>query len=453
MRVPPGFKKRTLYILVMGLTGAGKSTFISVITGNENIPIGVAGDLDGGMQMHVFNLLLVLKLTLPSVTEEVQDYILLHQHNNTLYEIHLIDSPGFDDGTLVDTEVLSRVATYVNTTYKLKKRLAGVLYLHDITKAKVGGVGQRNLRMLEKLIGREEYSNCTLVTTKWGCNTNSQDEENREKTLRAEKKFFGGMLDNAQHASMERFHPKTKSRALEIITPYLKNSFTPQISQQMVDPRGPKLPLGETEAGKVIADNLEKLTQTNLELDKVQYAQEILSQKYDESLFAEFKQKRKVLRRKIRMQRSGRWIMRTTIMGGAITASVLTLGPGASTFVLVPVFEKAVSGQIQKEIKDKEDLKAQFVKASQNTKKLKDIDPDWLWDKSVQELQDVELYSLKNGTAETDLTTVVQRGEFVGIDAPEGFEAGLDAAGSAMSENSESSDSDAELSDFDHENE
>lgn len=71
MRVPPGFKKKTLSILVMGLTGAGKSTFISVITGNENIPIGVAGDLDGGTQLHVFNLLLFLKLTLPSVTEEV----------------------------------------------------------------------------------------------------------------------------------------------------------------------------------------------------------------------------------------------------------------------------------------------------------------------------------------------------------------------------------------------
>lgn len=151
----------------------------------------------------------------------------------------------------------------------------------------------------------------------------------------------------------------------------------------MVDPRGPKLPLRETEAGKVIADNLEKLTQMNLELDKVKYAQEILSQKYDESLFAEFKQKRKVLRRKIRMQRSGRWIMRTTIMGGAITASVLTLGPGASTFVLMSVFKKAVSGQIKKEIKEKGELKAQFVKASQNTEKLKVIDPDWLWEKSA----------------------------------------------------------------------
>ena len=41
-------KKHTLYFLVMGLTGAGKSTFISVVTGNEDIPIGAASDLVGG---------------------------------------------------------------------------------------------------------------------------------------------------------------------------------------------------------------------------------------------------------------------------------------------------------------------------------------------------------------------------------------------------------------------
>ncbi len=237
----------------MGLTGAGKSTFISVLTGNENIPIGIAGDLDGGTQPRGLNLLLVFKLTLTSlVTREVQDYILYYKHNYTLYEIHLM----FDDGTLNDTEVLSDIATYVNTTYKLNKRLAGVLYLHDITNGKLGGVGQRYLRMLERMIGQEEYSNCTLVTTKWGCTKSSQDEEQREVALRDEKKFFGGMLGNAQQARMERFHPKTRARALEIIAPYLNNQFTPQISQQMVDPSGPKLHLRETEAGKVIAENL-----------------------------------------------------------------------------------------------------------------------------------------------------------------------------------------------------
>ncbi len=39
---------RIVYILVMGLTGAGKSTFVSVVTGNEDILIGKDGQLDEG---------------------------------------------------------------------------------------------------------------------------------------------------------------------------------------------------------------------------------------------------------------------------------------------------------------------------------------------------------------------------------------------------------------------
>lgn len=45
-----GQKPRKLYILVMGLTGAGKSTFISVLTENTNIPIGKPEELSGGMR-------------------------------------------------------------------------------------------------------------------------------------------------------------------------------------------------------------------------------------------------------------------------------------------------------------------------------------------------------------------------------------------------------------------
>ena len=38
---------RVAYILVMGLTGAGKSTFIPVVTETDSIPIGQDEDMDG----------------------------------------------------------------------------------------------------------------------------------------------------------------------------------------------------------------------------------------------------------------------------------------------------------------------------------------------------------------------------------------------------------------------
>ena len=37
-----------LYILIMGLTGAGKSTFVYTLTENKDIPIGDAGQMHGG---------------------------------------------------------------------------------------------------------------------------------------------------------------------------------------------------------------------------------------------------------------------------------------------------------------------------------------------------------------------------------------------------------------------
>ena len=100
------------------------------------------------------------------VTREVQDYILLYQYKNIPYEIHLIDSPGFDDDSTDDVDILHNIAEYLNTTYKLKERLAGVLYLHDITKNKMGGSGTRNIRMLEKMIGMDKFKYCTVLTTK-----------------------------------------------------------------------------------------------------------------------------------------------------------------------------------------------------------------------------------------------------------------------------------------------
>ncbi|KAG8526064.1 uncharacterized protein KY384_000826 [Bacidia gigantensis] len=389
-----------LYILVMGLTGAGKSTFISILTGNTDIPIGTAAEMDG-------------------VTQEVQDYILFYRHRGLLYEIHLIDSPGFDDGTLVDAEVLSRIAEYVNMNYLLKERLAGVLYLHDITKGKVGGVGQRNLRMLEEMIGVKEFKNVTLVTTKWGCTKSPDDERQRELTLSTNKKHFGTMLDNdvnQSNATMVQFDPKSRTKAHEIIEPFLGKRFTTQISKEMVDPRGPKLPLGETHAGKVVVDNLKQLEETKEQLQMVQKAQHLLSLRYDETLFDEFKRKRKYLRRKHGMQRSGRWVMRTSIIGGTIAATVLTLGPGAAGFALEPVYEQSVRGQRRMEKREKEDLEKEFKEKSKDANHLKPVDPQWLWDSKVQKIGDLESHSVRSVSSE-DVLEVARKGEMVGFAA------------------------------------
>ncbi|KAL9603995.1 MAG: hypothetical protein Q9219_000757 [cf. Caloplaca sp. 3 TL-2023] len=452
-----------LYILVMGLTGAGKSTFIKDLTGNPNIPIGAASDLQRGkLKMGK----IVKPSPSPTMTEEVQDYVLLYASQGTTYEVHLIDSPGFDDDVVGDVHVLQNIANYVNLTYKLKERLAGVLYLHDITKAKMGGVGKRNIRMLEQMIGLDKFKNCTIVTTKWG-STNQQDAEDRETSLRTDKNFFGSMLQTGQHAhdaSLRRYSPKSKECALTIIRPYLRNKFTAEISKQMVASRGPKLPLGKTEAGKLVADNLEELAKYEEENEQLREAKFTLSKHFDENLFRDFRRSSRNLRHKIARQRSGRWIMRMGLVGGAIVATVLTLGPGASAFSLEPAIEIVFREQREDEKRAKAKLEEEFEEKSKGgSGRLSAYSPEWMWDSKVKNMEDLnsEGYSIISrisndmaGVANRgencsiisrisdDLLMVVKRGEVVGVAAEGGMAVGdIMLAAKEIAEDSTTEDS------------
>lgn len=187
-------------------------------------------------------------------------------------------------------------------------------------------------------------------------------------------------------------------------------------------------------------------------------AWKILSQKYDEELFSEYKKDKKALRNKIRLKRTGRWIMRFTIVGGAITATILTLGPGASASVLVPLFEKAVSEQKKAEKKEKEDLDTQYLKNIKKAGKPKDVDPDWWLGLKIQRFQEVEAYNLMGEGTDMDLARIMERDEFVEIIASDdGFEAAWDDTGLLMDESSGSDaellESDAELPESDDEKE
>ncbi|KAL8628036.1 hypothetical protein Q9189_006287 [Teloschistes chrysophthalmus] len=360
------------------------------------------------------------------MTVEVQDYVLLYAAHGITYEIHLIDSPGFDDDIMGDVEVLKNIATYINITYKMKETLAGVLYLHDITKAKIGGVGKRNIRMLERLIGLDKFENCAIVTTKWQL-VDLETAEARETSLRTDKDFFGSMLQTERRghdASLCRYSPKNRQRALEIIKPFLKKKFTAEISLQMVASNGPKLPLGKTEAGKLAAENLEQLAQLQEENQQLRKARETLSKQFDESLYLEFKQKSKELRRKIRLHKAGRWIMRFTIVGGAVVATVLTLGPGAAAFAREPAYEKAVSGQRRDEKRAKANLEKDLQrKAKSRGGLLSAADPQWLWDSKVKSMEDLrsDRYSIKSASSEDLELKIAQTGGVVGFAAEEGM--------------------------------
>ncbi|KAH7154155.1 hypothetical protein DER46DRAFT_612687 [Fusarium sp. MPI-SDFR-AT-0072] len=215
-----GFRPRPsdILIAIMGMTGSGKSTFISLCTG-QDVPVG-----------H----------ELQACTQHVTAYQCKWSDTSDIY---LLDTPGFDDTNRSDTEVLKEIALCLTKTYEDNIKLSGILYLHRITDRRMGGSAKKNLMMFRKLCGKDSLKNVILVTTMW------EDEyaatgEKREQELIATGGFWGALVEEG--AQINR-HNNTRSSAMSLLRTIAKNNrVTISIQKEMVSEHKD---LNETEAG------------------------------------------------------------------------------------------------------------------------------------------------------------------------------------------------------------
>ncbi|PMD48045.1 hypothetical protein L207DRAFT_446809 [Hyaloscypha variabilis F] len=146
----------------MGMTGAGKTYFIKHVTGLDEMEIGHG---------------------LKSCTKDIQ--IATTQIDG--YEVHLIDTRGFDDENLNDTDILLEIADYLKTGVIL----SGIIYLHPMDRTRMGGTGKRNLKLLQNLVGRNNMGNVKLITSKWNGVT---PEDGNRRLDELVKDFWNGMI-------------------------------------------------------------------------------------------------------------------------------------------------------------------------------------------------------------------------------------------------------------------
>ncbi|KAH7351274.1 P-loop containing nucleoside triphosphate hydrolase protein [Rhexocercosporidium sp. MPI-PUGE-AT-0058] len=183
-----GEQEDSIVIAVMGVTGAGKSTFIKTVSGRNDV---VVGD------------------SLCSETSEVRAYEFLH--NNKQYI--LVDTPGFDDTKRSDSQITEQILTWLKTSMLEGTKLNGVIYLHRISDTRMAGTALRNNRMFRKLCGVDAFKNIVLATTFWG-EVNKDVGERREKELRENMDFWGGMLKGG--AKMVRLQ-RERAAGLELV--------------------------------------------------------------------------------------------------------------------------------------------------------------------------------------------------------------------------------------------
>ncbi|KAI2613260.1 P-loop containing nucleoside triphosphate hydrolase protein [Hypoxylon sp. NC1633] len=206
--VKPG--TNDVIIALMGMTGAGKSSLISLCS--EKKPV-IGHDLN-------------------SCTQSVDTYPFVYD-GPPKKRVILVDTPGFDDSTRSDAEVLRELAAWLTATYAKKIRLSGIIYLHRINQPRMQGSARKNIMMFKKLCGDNALQNVILATTMWDL----VDEDvgaAREKQLINTKEFWGYMTSKG---SKTYRHDNTDQSAMKLIGHFVKtdSKMTLEIQEEMVD--------------------------------------------------------------------------------------------------------------------------------------------------------------------------------------------------------------------------
>ncbi|KAG1846609.1 P-loop containing nucleoside triphosphate hydrolase protein, partial [Suillus subalutaceus] len=221
-----------IIIPVMGRTGVGKSTLVNDAAGKEVVTVG------HGMK---------------SCTADIQ-HVFCECPGDPSRRVVLVDTPGSDDTYKSDEEVLRCIAVWLADSYGQDMKLAGILYLHDITQSRMFGTTLRDLDVFRKLCGEDAEKNVILVTTKWAdlITANEGPLAAREQELTSV--FWKEMM--AHGSTTDRFN---QSRPWDVMKPILANKTVVdaiQIQRELVD-WGRKIP--ETDAGKALASKVKKL--------------------------------------------------------------------------------------------------------------------------------------------------------------------------------------------------
>lgn len=223
-----------IIIPVMGPTGVGKSTFINHIAGNS-VKVG-----------H----------NLKSCTAELQPVVVNSSQHSQLggQRLVIVDTPGFDDTYVSDSEILQRIALWLADAYHGEMKLGGVIYLHDISLSRMLGTTRKNLEVFQKLCGDDAFRSVILGTTKWG---DVFKEDGDRRTQQLCDNYWREMLDHG--SKVFRFEDSSKSAwamVNSIIELNRSRAEVLQIQRELVDAL--KL-IPDTEAGQKLRNDLDQV--------------------------------------------------------------------------------------------------------------------------------------------------------------------------------------------------
>lgn len=191
----------------MGATGSGKTTFANLVSGS-------AFRTSNGLRSCTD----VVDVTEPFEVDGRR--------------VVLVDTPGFDDTTKSDTDILTLIAEFLASSYQSGHKLTGLIFVHRISDFRIGGISLKNFRTFKKLCGEQTLRNVVIVTNMWS-EVDPQLGETREHELATQDDFFKPALDKG--AKIMRHNGSLESAKLVIRYILGNNPMALQIQRELVD--------------------------------------------------------------------------------------------------------------------------------------------------------------------------------------------------------------------------
>ena len=155
-----------IIIAVVGVTGAGKSTFIKSLTQNPSIQIGAGFS----SCMSLFLLWAVVDCSCSILT------VLLGTHSCQSFtfrlpgfgqEIVLVDTPGLGDTSREGFDVLDELYQWLKLLRRCGVKMTGLIYLHCIMDKAFNENTHITRDVIQELVGVENMGKVVLVTNRW----------------------------------------------------------------------------------------------------------------------------------------------------------------------------------------------------------------------------------------------------------------------------------------------
>ncbi|KAI0892436.1 P-loop containing nucleoside triphosphate hydrolase protein [Annulohypoxylon nitens] len=220
-------------VLVMGVTGSGKSSFISTVLEEE---VDIVGH------------------NLTSHTSGVDFFTLEYEDGRRVF---LMDTPGFDDTYRSNAEVLRDIVFVLAQVYRHGLSVAGVIYMHRITDNRVSGSSVKNLEILRKLCGLDAFSRVILTSSMWDSIEQDaallQKAFSHEEQLRNTENFWGALIRGGSNVMRWTGDKESALGAISHLVNLREEygGITLKIQKELVD-EGTNL--DDTEVGKAVQD-------------------------------------------------------------------------------------------------------------------------------------------------------------------------------------------------------